>query len=81
MGGLLLKINFSVGVNMYKEKVTYVCQHVPNCSRRGVCTSYWYLFLCSHRNVDANMVMISGWSGGWDLSRGLDCFADGPEAL
>ncbi len=26
-------------------------------SGRGVGTSYWYLFLCSHRNVDANIVV------------------------
>jgi len=44
-----LKMNFSVGVNMYSENVT----------------SYWYLFLCSHRNVDANIVIVS------DL---LECF-------
>jgi len=37
-----LKINFSVGVNMYKENVT----------------SYWYLFRCSHRNVEANMDIV-----------------------
>lgn len=34
-----LKMNFSVGVNMYRENVT----------------SYWYLFRWSHRNVDANI--------------------------
>jgi len=36
-----LKMNFSVGVNMYSENVT----------------SYWYLFRCSQRNVEANIVI------------------------
>lgn len=34
-----LNMNFSVGVNMYSENVT----------------SYWYLFRCSQRNVEANI--------------------------
>jgi len=37
-----LKMNFSVGVNIYSEKVT----------------SYWYLFRCNQRNVDANIVIV-----------------------
>jgi len=56
------------------------CQHVQrecNLFRPSICvpwsprrgsqslTSYWYLFLCSHRNVDANIVIVS------DL---LECF-------
>jgi hypothetical protein len=31
-----LKMNFSVGVNMYKEKVTYYGQDVINCAHRVV---------------------------------------------
>lgn len=34
-----LKMNFSVGVSMYRLNVT----------------SYWYLFRCNQRNVDANI--------------------------
>jgi len=38
-----LNMNFSVGVNMYRENVT----------------SYWYLLRCSQRKVDANMVILA----------------------
>jgi len=51
-----LKMNFSVGVNMYKENVT----------------SYWYLFRWSHRNVDANMDIVASDARGFVASSFFD---------
>jgi hypothetical protein len=39
----VLKMNFSVGVSMYRLNVT----------------SYWYLLRCNQRNVDANMDIVT----------------------
>lgn len=57
-------MNFSVGVNMYSENVTYFHQSIsilphPVARLGALLTSYWYLFLCNHRNVDANIAMVS----------------------
>jgi hypothetical protein len=53
---ILLKMNFSVGVNMYSENVTCTRQR-PEWKLAEGQTSYWYLFRCSQRKVEANIVM------------------------
>lgn len=58
-----LNINFSVGVIIYKEKVTYAGQQTYlNAQMNQMCTSYWYLFLCNQRNVEARTGISKTWS-------------------
>jgi hypothetical protein len=57
-------MNFSVGVNMYSENVTCNRQASKWKLAKGL-TSYWYLFRCSQRNVEANIV-IAHQADTWD---------------